>query len=99
MELSDLGNACDLINLFADDKTKEDFPLYDILYDIGIKILDYRIKSGMSHEELAKLLEIEIASVIQFEDCEYNPTIEELWRIHKKTGLNFDLKIGADEHG
>lgn len=79
----------------ADDNTKELFELDDILYDISIKIFDYRIKHNINQKQLAQILNVSQSMISKLESGEYNPTIEQLWKISKK--LNFVFNINFNE--
>lgn len=86
-----LGNSWDLIDKIVDENTKERFELDDILYSISIKIFDYRTKNGITQKELAEKLGIKQSMVSKLESGEYNPTVEQLWKISKKLGWNFNI--------
>jgi len=81
----------DLIDELADEETKEHFELDDILYSISMKIFDYRKSKGWSQKKLAEKLGIKQAMVSKLESGEYNPTMEQLWKISKKLGWSFDI--------
>ncbi|SHH80606.1 hypothetical protein [Caloranaerobacter azorensis] len=49
-----LESPWDLIEEMADDKMKEEFELDDILLDISLKIINYRINQGITQKQLAK---------------------------------------------
>lgn len=73
-----------IINDLADSETKELFELDDILTDISLKLINYRISNSMTQKQLAKRLEISQAMISKLESGEYNPTIELLWKLSKK---------------
>lgn len=77
----------------VDDKTIENYELDDLLYDISIKIFDYRIKHGINQKQLAELLNVSQSMVSKLESGEYNPTIEQLWKISKKLNLRFEILL------
>jgi len=86
-----LENPWNVIDELADDKTKELFELDDILVGISLKFLNYRINNNMTQTKLAQILDISQAMVSKLESGEYNPTIEQLWRISKKLNWNFSI--------
>lgn len=90
-----LVDAWELINELADETTKEKFELDDILYDISMKIFDFRTKKGWTQKQLAERLGIKQAMVSKLESGQYNPTIEQLWKISKK--LKWDFKVILEE--
>lgn len=97
MKEKKLRPAMEFINEFADDKTKERFELDDILYDISMKIFDFRMENNMSQKELAKKLEVTQVMVSKLESGQYNPSIEQLWKISKKLNLEFTVSFISKE--
>ncbi len=91
-----LTNPWDLIEEIADDETKEYFELDDILIDISLKIINYRINNNLTQQQLAEKLGISQAMVSKLESGDYNPTIEQLWKISKKLGWNFKIILGKE---
>jgi len=91
------NDAWNLIDELADEQTKELFELDDILYDISMKIFDYRISKGWTQKRLAEKLGIKQAMVSKLESGEYNPTVEQLWKISKKLGWSFGLILKEKE--
>lgn len=92
-----LNDAWNIIDELADGQTKENFELDDILYDISMKIFDYRISKGWTQKQLADKLGIKQSMVSKLESGEYNPTVEQLWKISKKLGWNFELILKDKE--
>ena len=68
-----------------------EFELDDILYNISIKIFDNRLSRGMNQVEFAKLLGVSQSMVSKLESGEYNPTVEQLYKISCKLNLKFDI--------
>ncbi|MBZ4647740.1 MAG: helix-turn-helix domain protein [Clostridia bacterium] len=92
-----LTNPWDLIDELSDEKTKEEFELDDILVDISLKILNYRINNEMTQKQLAEKLEISQAMVSKLESGDYNPTIGQLWKISKKLNWTFEVVLEETE--
>ena len=92
-----LGDAWKLIDELADESIKGKFELDDILYDISMKIFEFRIKNNLTQKQLAEKLGITQSMVSKLESGQYNPTVEQLWRISKKLGWNFKIIFGEDE--
>ncbi|KRQ86533.1 anaerobic benzoate catabolism transcriptional regulator [Caloramator mitchellensis] len=88
-----LSNAWDFINETVDEETKERFELDDILYEIAMKIFDYRMNKGLTQKQLAEILGMKQSMVSKLESGEYNPTIEQLWKISKKLGWKLDVVL------
>ena len=91
-----LTNPWDLIDKLVDNDLKQLFELDDILVDISLKIINYRIDNNLSQKQLAKKLGISQSMVSKLESGEYNPTVEQLWKISKKLGWSFKV-IMEDE--
>lgn len=88
-----LNNAWDIVDNLADDNTKEKFQLDDMLYDISMKIFDYRMKNKLSQKKLADILGIKQSMVSKLESGLYNPTVEQLWKISQKLGWKFEMLL------
>ena len=86
-----LKSTWDFIDEIADKNTKEMFELDDMLYQISMKIFDYRIANGWTQKQLAQKLGIKQSMVSKLESGVYNPTVELLWKISKK--LNWSFKV------
>ena len=88
-----LKSPWDLIDSMTMDNTElvEEFELDDILVDISLKLINYRIDNNLTQEKLAKKLEISQAMVSKLESGDYNPTVEQLWKISKKLNWTFRL--------
>lgn len=97
MTQKDMISAIDFINEYADDTTKSRFELDDLLYDISLKIFDYRMQNDLSQKELAKKLEVTQAMVSKLESGQYNPTVEQLWKISKRLNLNLVVSLQTKE--
>jgi len=93
----ELGDAWKLIDELADESTKAKFELDDILYDISMKIFEFRVKNNWTQKQLAEKLGITQSMVSKLESGQYNPTVEQLWRISKKLGWNFKIIFGEEE--
>lgn len=92
-----LKSAWDLLEKVSDDNDKEEYGLYDIYYSISTKIFDYRMEKGLSQKQLAEILGITQAMVSKLESGEYNPTVEQLWKVSKKLGWNFKVVLEDNE--
>lgn len=87
----------DLIDELADDDLEQLFELDDILVDISLKIINYRINNDLSQKQLAEKLDISQSMVSKLESGEYNPTVEQLWKISKKLEWSFKV-VMEDEN-
>lgn len=97
MDMVILKSAWDLLDKISDDNDKEEYGLYDIYYSISTKIFDYRMEKGLSQKQLAEILGITQAMVSKLESGEYNPTVEQLWKVSKKLGWNFKVVLEDNE--
>lgn len=86
-----LGNPYELIDEIADDEEKKYFELDDILVDIAVSLINYRVKNNLTQKDLAQKLGCTQAMVSKLESGEYNPTIEQLWKISSALGLDFKV--------
>ncbi|WP_051350649.1 helix-turn-helix transcriptional regulator [Caloramator sp. ALD01] len=91
METKKLKNVWNFIDEISDDEEKDYFELDDILYNVSMKIFDYRTSNGLTQKQLAEKLGIKQSMVSKLESGEYNPTIEQLWKISKKLGWKFNV--------
>lgn len=100
MKNKNLKPAIDFINEFASDETKERFELDDILYDISMAIFNYRMENELSQKDLANILGVTQAMVSKLESGQYNPSVEQLWKISKSLNLKFtvSLEVKQDEN-
>lgn len=90
-----LRSPWELINNLTDDEPIDEFELDDILVEISLKIINYRINNNLTQKQLAVRLNVSQSMVSKLESGEYNPTIEQLWKISK--GLNWNLQIKYEE--
>ncbi len=88
-----LKNPWDVIDEIADDETQEKFELDDILVEISLKIINYRIEKGITQKKLAEKLNVSQSMISKLESGEYNPTIEQLWKVSKKLGWTLELQM------
>lgn len=90
-----LKTPWNLIDEFASDEAKESFELDDILVSISLKLINYRTDNNMTQKDLANKLEISQAMISKLESGDYNPSIEQLWKISKKLGWKFAVVFEA----
>lgn len=88
-----LKNAWGLIDELADEFTQRKFELDDILYDISVKIFEYRINNDLTVEQLAEKLGITPEQIKDLESGLYDFSISELWWIAKKLRWNLEIKF------
>lgn len=86
-----LKSPWDLINELADEQTRQEFELDDILVDISSKLINYRINNNLTQKELANRLQISQPMVSKLESGDYNPTIGLLWKVSKKLDWKFGI--------
>ncbi|NLN49806.1 MAG: helix-turn-helix transcriptional regulator [Clostridiales bacterium] len=92
-----LGNAWELLEEVSNDEDKKEYGLYDIFYYISTKIFDYRLEKGLSQKQLAEILGITQAMVSKLESGEYNPTVEQLWKVSRKLGWSMKVLLEDSE--
>ncbi len=88
-----LKSPWDLIDSMTMDNGElmEEFELDDILVDISLKLINYRLDNNLTQKKLAEKLEVSQAMVSKLESGDYNPTVEQLWKISKKLNWTFKL--------
>ncbi|CCJ33851.1 helix-turn-helix domain-containing protein [Caloramator australicus] len=86
-----LGNPYDLIDDIADEEETRYFELDDILVDIATTLINYRINNNLTQKELSQKLGCTQAMVSKLESGEYNPSVEQLWKIASALGLEFKI--------
>ena len=57
-------------------EAKEMYALDDILYDLSVKLVEFRFERDLKQKDLAKILDVSQAMVSKLESGEYNPTVE-----------------------
>jgi len=58
-----------------------------------MKIFDFRMSKKWTQKQLAEKLGITQAMVSKLESGEYNPTVEQFWKISKALGCSFKLML------
>lgn len=86
-----IKNPWDFINELASDEVKENFELDEILVNISLKLINYRINKNITQKELSRRLDVSQAMVSKLESGDYNPSIEQLWKISTKLEWRFDV--------
>jgi ribosome-binding protein aMBF1 (putative translation factor) len=89
-----LVNPMDWVNKTLND---EDLSLDDLLYDLSVAIIDYRIKNNLDQKSLAAKLNVSQAMVSKYESCEYNFSVEKLDDIAKKLDLKLSISLQPKE--
>lgn len=88
-----LISAYKMVERYTNEEDKKYFELDDILVDIAVKIIQYRIKNNLSQKELTQKLGISQAMVSKLESGDYNPTVKMLYEIAKKLGFELEIKF------
>ncbi|WPX08548.1 helix-turn-helix domain-containing protein [Anaerocellum danielii] len=88
-----LISAYKIVEKYTNEGDKKYFELDDILVDIAVKIIQYRIKNNLSQKELAQKLGISQAMVSKLESGDYNPTVKMLYEIAKKLGFELEIEF------
>lgn len=86
-----LRSPWNLINELADEKTQEEFELDDILSEISLTLIKYRLKNNFTQKNLADKLELSQSMISKLESGDYNPSISQLWKISKKLDWTFNV--------
>jgi len=91
-----LRSPWNLINELADEKTQEEFDLDDILLEISLTLIKYRLKNNLTQKDLADKLEISQSMISKLESGDYNPSISQLWKISKRLGWTFNVTFNEE---
>lgn len=67
---------------------------YEILNNISIAVVDYRVKHGFSQKQLAEMLDVSQAMVSKYESGDYNISLKALVSLLDK--LNIRMSIDFD---
>ena len=81
---------------FFDDVNEESrirMELEGLLVDIASEVINYRVENNITQKELADRLEISQAMVSKLESGGYNPSVEFLFNISKKLGLELVVEL------
>jgi len=91
-----LRSPWNLINELADEITQEEFELDDILSEISLTLIKYRLKNNLTQKDLADKLELSQSMISKLESGDYNPSISQLWKISKKLGWTFNVTFNEE---
>lgn len=92
--IRNLKSSNELLSFLGATKEPSSISMYyDILYDVSVKIHDYRVKNSMTQKELAKMLSVSQAMVAKYESGDYNFTLETLCNIFQKIDVKIGLKL------
>lgn len=67
------------------------YGLESILANIAVKLINYRKSNNLNQKQLAEKLQVSQSMVSKLESGMYNPTVEQLWKLSKKLGWEFDV--------
>ncbi len=90
-DIRQLPDAWETYYRLSGEEGRKSEGLYDIYYKISTAIFMYRTKHKLSQKKLAEKLGVTQAMVSKLESGDYNYTIEQLWKVSSKLGLNFDI--------
>ena len=94
LKLSDLKTAADVLAEHLEDpEFRKEWNRTALARAVGIRLLRYRAKMGMTQGELAKKIGLKQPAVARLEAAEQNPTWETLARLSEALGLEFVVDI------
>ena len=84
-------------DIFGDLTTEEQIEAryYDILGDISIALVEYRIRHNLNQKQLSEKLGVAQSMVSKYESGDYNISIRALNELCGKLGFSLDVKITA----
>lgn len=95
MSNSILKSANEVMNtIFGDLPYTAEDRFYEILNNISIAVVDYRVKHGFSQKQLAEMLDVSQAMVSKYESGDYNISLKALVSLLDK--LNIRMNIDFD---
>ena len=95
MSNSILKSANEVMNtIFGDLPYTAEDRYYEILNNISIAVVDYRVKHGFSQKQLAEMLDVSQAMVSKYESGDYNISLKALVSLLDK--LNIRMSIDFD---
>ncbi|MGB4438546.1 MAG: helix-turn-helix transcriptional regulator [Sedimentibacter sp.] len=77
----------------VDEELKFEMELDGILIDLACEIINYRVENNLTQKDLADKLKISQAMVSKVESGDYNPSVEFLFNISKKLGLDLVVEL------
>lgn len=95
MSNSILKSANEVMNtIFGDLPYTAEDRYYEILNNISIAVVDYRVRHGFSQKQLAEMLDVSQAMVSKYESGDYNISLKSLVSLLDK--LNIRMSIDFD---
>ena len=85
-----------VLELTDNSALKKELEESDILSDIALAFLDYRIKHGLSQVQMAEIIGVSQPMVVKLESGDNNPTVKQLAEICRKLRLNLIVKIAEE---
>ena len=81
--------------LTPEEKIEKNY--YDILGDISITLVEYRIKHNLNQKQLSEKLGVAQSMISKYESGDYNISIKALNELCGKLGFSLDVKMNAPE--
>lgn len=81
-------------SLLKDESKAGIYLFYDLLAQIGGELIDYRLRNGLTQEDIAKKLGISQVRVSKIENGEWNPSLKTLAMYISKLGGKVKLDLG-----
>lgn len=69
---------------------------YEMLDNIAIAVVDYRVSHGLSQAQLADQLGVSQAMISKYESGDYNISLKALVELFDKLSIPLDVRFGAD---
>lgn len=94
LRLSDLKTSDDVLAEHLEDpEFRKEWNRTALARAVGIRLLRYRAKMGMTQGELAKKIGLKQPAIARLEAAEKNPTWETLARLSEALGIEFVVDI------
>jgi len=92
-----LSSVTDILDKIGESSYEDNYGLYNVYYKISKMFREYRKSKGLSQKDLATLLGVGQSMVSKLESGEYNPTIEQLWKISHKLDWELDVSFNIKD--
>jgi ribosome-binding protein aMBF1 (putative translation factor) len=98
MKLSDLKAHDDVVReQLADPEFQGEWDRTALARAVAERIVAYRAERGLTQTGLGKLLAMQQPAVARLESGEHTPSLDTLWRLASRLGVEFHIDITA--HG
>ena len=96
MNLSELKTHDDVVReQLADAEFRQEWDRTALARTVAERIVSYRAEHGLSQTALARVLKMQQPAVARLESGEHTPSLDTLWRLASRLGVEFHIDITA----